>query len=630
MKEQYIDKFLVFVMAILIVFGLFLQVSTMNNTKKLKNDEIKKSQQYASTIARLLQFRIKGGFEETLTKDSHLRDDLNQLLQTFLTKQYRYIFVLQKNREGHYRFLLDGAKDNPEEYQTIFFPKSQLFDAVFTSQKMQIIEQNEGVEEVWLSLVYPIVRNHQTEALLVLDLSKTYGEYLNDFNLPLMHVVWMMQAVLFFSLLLLISVAFRFYSLRKKLLVDTLTSTHTKEYLEEYFFKNNVDDYNAILIDIDEFSRINKTYGYADGNSVIQEFAKVIRDFLSKQSRVIRRGGTEFFIVVPKKEDGFEIAVQKLFDTLKEKKYLLKNEVVNLTVSMSAILIPKGSDSVYDIQRLLDEKLLEIKSRGKNGLRILGSETIKEIKYGNLDYIKEALDEERLLCLYQPIVHTQTQKTIKFEVLARLIDKEDSKKLISPLYFMPALKGTSQYIKMSKLVFREVFDILDKYPDVELSVNLDLDDLFNTSMMQLITKRLYSHRHIANRLTFEILEHRQIQNYEQVAVIFQQLKIYGSKIAIDDFGSGYANYIYLIKLDVDILKIDGSLIQELLHDTERTKIMLKSIKDLAETYGYEVVAEHISSKKIFEIIETLGIEYVQGYYLGVPKPLEVYLSAEKN
>ena len=108
-------------------------------------------------------------------------------------------------------------------------------------------------------------------------------------------------------------------------------------------------------------------------------------------------------------------------------------------------------------------------------------------------------------------------------------------------------------------------------------------------------------------------------------MIFQQLKTFGSKIAIDDFGSGYANYVYLIKLDVDILKIDGKIIQELLDSPERTKVMIDSIKNLANVYQYEVVAEYVSNKEIFEILKELNIEYVQGYYLGEPKPIADYL-----
>jgi len=317
--------------------------------------------------------------------------------------------------------------------------------------------------------------------------------------------------------------------------------------------------------------------------------------------------------------------VKKLFKTLQEKKYLLKNEVFNQTVSMTAMIIPNGNVSIYDVQRILDVKLLEIKSKGKNALGILGLDHFNQMKYGNIDYIKEALEEERLVCIYQPIFNTKTKKIVKYEALVRLIDKENGEQLVPPAHFMNVIKGTSQYIKMSKLVLKEVFMVLHKYPEIEVSVNVDLDDLYNADMMKLITKNLYRYKNIANRLTFEILEHNEISDYEQVALIFQQLKTFGSKIAIDDFGSGYANYVYLIKLDVDILKLDGSLIQELLHHPERTKIMLESIKKLADNYHYEVVAEYVSTQEIYDMVKELKIEYAQGYYLGEPKHIDRYL-----
>ena len=612
-------------MALLIVFVVFLQISTTQSTEKLKNDEIERAGQYASKIAKLIQLRGQNNLEITLTENPELRKHLNESLHAFLTKQYQYIFVLQKDQKGKYRFLLDASEDEAEEYQSIFFPKSELFDEVYSSQTMQIIEQHEGVEEVWLSLVYPIVRENKTEALLVLDLSESYGEHLSDFNSPLMNVVWMMQALLILSIFLLVYLVYSYSKLRKILLFDSLTLTHTKVFLEEFFNRHEVDAYNAILIDMDEFAEINNKYGYTTGDHVIKEFIGTMINVLSVNSKVIRTAGTEFLVIVPKSDSNFEALAKKLFNTLQEKKYLLKNEVFNQTVSMSAMIIPKGNVSINDVQRILDVKLLEIKSKGKNALGLLCDDNCNQIKYGNIDYIKEALEAERLVCLYQPILNTKTKQVIKYEALVRLIDKENEEKLISPAQFMHIIKGTSQYIKMSKLVLNQVFTALHQYPEIEISVNLDLDDLYNADMMKLISKNLYHNKTIANRLTFEILEYNEISDYGQVALIFQQLKTFGSKIAIDDFGSGYANYVYLIKLDVDILKIDGSLIQELIHDPERTKIMLESIKYLAEMYHYEVVAEFVSSKEIYEMVKELEIEYVQGYYLGEPKPLETYL-----
>jgi len=625
MRRQYFDKFIYFLMVLLIIFAVFLHFATVESTEKLKKEEIEKAEQYASKIAQLIQRRTTNNIEVTLTNNPQLREHLNESLQAFLTKQYQYIFVLQKDEKGNYRFLLDGSEEEPEGYKTIFFPKSELFDRVYMTQEMQIIEQHEGVEQVWLSLVFPIVNENKTEALLVLDLSESYGEHLNNFNSPLMTVVWMMQVFLILSLNLLIFLAYRYYKIRKELIIDTLTSVYKKQYLEEFFNKHSVDSYDAMLIDIDEFKEINQKFGHEAGDRIIIEFTKTLLGTLSEDSRVIRIGGTEFLVIIPQLNNNIEALANNVFRTLQEKKYLIENEVISVTVSMTAMRIPEETTSIQNIQRLLDEKLLKVKSKGKNDVAILGIDHIDNVMYSNIDYIKEALEEERLICLYQPICNTKTKEIVKYETLVRLTDKEDPEKLILPVYFMDVIKGTSQYIKMSKLVLQNVFITLQTYKDVEISVNLDLDDLDNGDMMKLITENLYENRAIADRLTFEILEEHEVKDYGKVMFYLQQLKAFGSKVALDDFGSGYASYKYLIRLDIDILKIDGSIIRELQTTPERAKTVLRSIQKLAATFEYELVAEFVADEDIYDMVKELDIQYAQGYYLGKPQPIEVYL-----
>ena len=625
MKSSYSNRLVVLLILLLILFGILLQIEIVKSIDRLKNEELLKSEQYASKISLLIQQRTKGGIESVLSRDEDTRLRLNQTLQAFLTRQYKYIFVLQRNSNGSYRFLLDGSMENPEDYKSLFFPKSKKFDEVYKNQKMQIIQQSEGTEQIWLSLVYPIVENNQTESLLVLDLSEDYAKHLNDFHSPLMVLIWMIQIFLIITIFVLLVLAYRYYILRKNILFDKLTSTHTKVFLEEFFNRNDLSDYNAILIDIDEFTEVNKLYGYETGDSIIKEFAMTILDRLNDESKVIRTSGTEFFIVIPKDIDNFEELSRELFKILSEKRYLIDNKLFAITISMSAIVMPQKASSVQNIQRILDEKILEIKSRGKNDFGIIDTQNISQIQYTNINYIKETLEDGRLVCVYQPIYNTQTKEISKYETLVRLIDRDDRDKLITPFYFMDMIKGTSQYIKMSKLVLHNVFNTLHTYPDIELSVNIDLNDLYNRDMMNLINSNLYENRDVANRLTFEILETQELDDYKKIVALFQQLKAFGSKIALDDFGSGYTNYIYLIRLDIDILKIDGSLIKELHTSKQKALIVLNSIQKLAKKLEFELVAEFVFDESTYNMVKELNIEFSQGYHLGKPEPIEFYV-----
>lgn len=633
MIQGYIDKFIIFLIVLFFGFVVFLQISTTRSTEKLKSEEIAKAEQYVQRIASLIQNKTKNSIKVTLGLDQELRESLNETLNAFLTSQYRYIFLLSREKEGQYRFLLDGTKKDAEEYQNIFFPESKLFDDVYKYGKMQIIEQTNGVEDVWLSFVYPIMREGKTEALLVLELSSKYAKYIKGFNSPLVNVVHLMQWLLGASLFLLLFLAYRYHMFRNQLSVDSMTGAYTKYYMNEFLNKKELDAYHAILIDIDNFKSINQKYQRSGGDIFLSIFSKRIVSQIPKESKLIRTGGTEFLILTPKNiiED-FSIFVYGLYESLRSKPYYIENDKIYIGLSVSAIEIPRETQKIDNILRLLDNKILEIKKSGKNNLGILTNVTLSDVRYTSLDYIKEALDDERFICMYQPIYDAVKNDIVKFEALVRMQDKEsknknqNEKKYILPKYFLHSIRCTSQYIRMSKLVLHEVFKALQKYPTIQISMNLDLDDLDNVEMIELIQGFLETHKHIASRLTFEIIEENEIKNFEKVNKVFRQLRSYGSKIAIDDFGSGYANYTYLSRLDIDILKLDAVLVQNLKHEPLRGRLVLESIIDLADKLGYEVVAEFVSSEEIYTLLKEMGIVYMQGYYLGKPKKLEAYIN----
>jgi len=626
MKLNYITttRGIVFLIVMMTLFVIYMQYMVSENTERLKQEEIQKTEIYAKHIAEWIKQHTEGNVIERLEHDPALREELNQIMETFLTPQYQYIFLLRKDPSGHYRFVLDGSKRDKEEYGTLFFPKSDLFDTVYRNGNVRIVKQKDAVKGVWLSLLYPLQTAGKTEALLVLDLSKGYGNNIENFNSPLSRLILLMQVFLLFVFLTVAYFAYRYYNFRQKILVDPLTGANTKLYMEEFFNRNPVDHFNAILLDIDEFKEINRTFGYTYGDQVLKEFVAFLRTLLPTEASVIRMGGAEFFVVLDKKEP-LEETVEKIFYECRKKCYLEESENVSITLSVSGLDIPEGTVEIQHVLRLLDEALMKIKSRGKNNYTLLNISTYQELKNRDIEYIKKALDEERIVCLYQPIYHARTKQIRKYEALVRLVDEDDNTHLITPDKFLSAIKRTNYYIKMSKLVLRDVFRMLEKYPKSEFSVNLDLDDLYNHDMMHMIIEYLYTHKTLASRLTFEIIEENEIHDYERANFIFKQLREFGSKVAIDDFGSGYSNYNYLIRLDIDTLKIDGSLIRELEHDNLRAKEVIASIKALSDRFGYELIAEYVANEKIYDEVCALGIDFVQGYYLGTPKKIDAYM-----
>jgi len=632
MRQRYLDKFLVFLMLMLIVFAVFLQITTVQSTQNLKNAEIEHSKLYASKMVTLIRLATDENIEKSLNENVSLRAGLNKMLYAFLTEQYKYIFLLHRDNKNKYHFLADASKENPVRYKEYFFPHSKLFDKVYNTGKMELITQNDENDEndeLWVSLVYPILNDKGVESLLVLDLSKEYANYLQTFNASLFKVVSFVQWFLFLSLLLLLFLGYRYYKIRQSLIKDSLTSLHTRYYLNEFFYTNKVDGYDFVLMDIDGFKAINQKYGRSVGDEILTSFSERLNNYLPKNSKIIRLGGSEFFAIIPKKElKNMPIFVQELYNFLQKMLYLVKDQEISLSISMTAIDTPENVKKIENILRLLDEKLLKIKKTGKNRLEVLDNISISDVRYTSMNYIREALEKERFTCLYQPICTTLNKEVVKYEVLVRMCDREDETKLVPPKYFLNTIRGTSQYIKLSKFVLAEVFETLRKYPVIELSMNLDLDDLDNVDMMQLINDYLVKNKSDASRLTFEIVEENEIYDYEKVNTVFSQLRKYGSKIAIDDFGSGYANYTYLTRLDIDIIKLDANFVHDLEDRFKEAKIVISSIKTLAHHLECQVIAEFVHNESVYLMLKEIGVEFVQGYYLGKPKMIKDYLEDE--
>ncbi len=229
--------------------------------------------------------------------------------------------------------------------------------------------------------------------------------------------------------------------------------------------------------------------------------------------------------------------------------------------------------------------------------------------------LKKALENDRIVPYYQAIFNINTNKIEKYEALVRLIDEDGS--IVSPFYFLNIAKKSKQYLKLTKQVIKKSFEYF-KDKDYEFSVNLTLEDIKNKNISSYIIEMLKEYK-IASKVVFEIVESEGIEDFDQINNFLDRARELGCKIAIDDFGSGYSNFEYLIKLNADYIKIDGSLIKDILIDKSNQEIVV-TIIDFAKRQGFKTIAEFVSNEEIFNKVKELGIDYVQGYYISEPNP----------
>ena len=229
------------------------------------------------------------------------------------------------------------------------------------------------------------------------------------------------------------------------------------------------------------------------------------------------------------------------------------------------------------------------------------------------EIVRDAVKESRIVPYFQAIVDNKTSKIVKYECLARLVDKNE--KILSPLLFIPVAKKIKVYKDITKIIIDKAFKTFED-SEFEFNINLSTEDIMNSNVYNFILEKLKTSK-ASKRVTFELLESEALEDFKKVGRFINEVKRYGAKIAIDDFGSGYSNFFYLVKMKADYIKIDGSLIKNI--DVDKQSLMVvETIVEFAKKLGAQTVAEYVHSSVVMDKVKELNIDYSQGFYIDEP------------
>ena len=232
--------------------------------------------------------------------------------------------------------------------------------------------------------------------------------------------------------------------------------------------------------------------------------------------------------------------------------------------------------------------------------------------------VKAAVSEDRFIPFFQPIYNNHTKKIEKYECLIRMVDTDGE--IISPFHFLEISKKAKYYHQLTKLMIDKSMQVFENRAE-EFSINLAGGDIENDEVRAHIMKRLRERPAVAKRMVFELLEDESFDSFDILKSFVSNVKEYGVKIAVDDFGSGYSNFTRLMDFQPDILKLDGSLIKNIDKDDFSMNIV-STMQSFAQKIGLKTVAEFVSSEEVYNCINELGIDYSQGYYFAAPMSLE--------
>jgi c-di-GMP phosphodiesterase len=398
-----------------------------------------------------------------------------------------------------------------------------------------------------------------------------------------------------------------------KLSYDSLT----KLFSRYSFFRDleTLDSPTVILLDIDEFRVINEVYGGDIGSKVLEKFATYLSLHVDAQTCLLYRlSADEFAIIDTSKEieiDKYNVLIQKLFDGLNNLKIKIDEYTISVDITIG---ISTEKENIYETAKIA----LDYAKKNKISF-LMYSKSIDHRKESGLtlqcrDDILAAIEDKRVLAVYQPIVNKEG-KTVKHETLMRLQEAKTLKHML-PSYFLDVAIKTRLYEHLSSTI---VFTALNKLKDSKhtLSMNFTYSDIKNTAFVKKIDAFFLEHAELGKRAVFEITESEAIENYDDVKNFIKKFRQYGVEIAIDDFGSGFSNFEYILEIEPDYLKIDGSLIKDIDTDT-RAHTLVEAIVQFSHKLGIKVIAEYVHSELIFQMLQELDIDEYQGYYFSEP------------
>ncbi|WP_228256190.1 EAL domain-containing protein [Aliarcobacter butzleri] len=398
--------------------------------------------------------------------------------------------------------------------------------------------------------------------------------------------------------------------LKRNLRLDSLTNIGNRYKLIEDVSKS-VNPCISIL-DIVSFSDVNDFFGYKTGDSVLKIVARKIEELLiDKENYKVYRDHSDTFCIVAQNEDRdkFIKNIDEISKTIAKVPIVIKSR--ELYVQLSYVFSFESKENLLETANIIKRY-----SHANKNIIIYDKALELEKDYEKNIFwtlkIKKALDEDKIVPYFQPIYNLKTNKIEKYEALVRLIDGNN---VISPYYFLDISKKSKQYLQLTKTMIQKTFDYFrDK--DFEFSINLTFEDIKSEYISSFIIELLKDYK-IGHRVVFEIVESEEIDNFRKINEFFVTIREYGCKIAIDDFGSGYSNFEYLAKLNVDYIKIDGSLIKDILINKSSQNIV-SMLVNFAKGQKVKTIAEFVSNKDILNKVRELGIDYVQGYYIKEP------------
>lgn len=392
-----------------------------------------------------------------------------------------------------------------------------------------------------------------------------------------------------------------------------------------------------LYLDLDQFKAVNDTCGHKAGDILLKELAQKLDSEVIGKGILGRMGGDEFAVLlVGNNAKQADLMAKELLHKIQMHRFVWENRLFSLGASVGLVTYHPNITSPEQMMSMADSACYVAKEQGRNQIHQYSSDDEHmqryEMELNWLSHINEALETGNFVLYFQEYRSLKEVADGRhYELLVRMQEQDGNVTL--PGSFLPAAERYKLISKIDRWVIDNYFSWLSQNPEHlqtlnRCNINLSGQSLANNDLQIFIKQAFVKYQIPYEKICFEITESMAIVKLDDTLKFMHNFHELGCKFALDDFGIGFSSYEYLKKLPVDLLKIDGSFVKNMLNDPI-DKAMVRSMRDVAHAMGMETVAEYVENSEIMVELGKIGVDYAQGFGVAEPQPITHMQSIEE-
>ncbi len=391
-----------------------------------------------------------------------------------------------------------------------------------------------------------------------------------------------------------------------------------------------------LYLDLDQFKVVNDTCGHLAGDQLLKQIAQLISNHIRSRDTLARLGGDEFSILL---EQCPIFEAEKIANTILEEvtKYTFywENKLFKIGVSIGVVLIDDCTEDVASVLSDADAACYAAKDQGRNRIQVHSKHNdmleLQRSQMSLVSDISDALENSGLRVYFQEISSIDEKTPNRWEALVRMFNQEGE--FLLPSQFLTAAERYGVIKRIDLWVVRHVLNMMSSYFNGSdspiININVSSHTISDNEYLNTVAKTVRELALPFNKLCFELTETAVMYNLVKTKEFIKNARDLGCLVALDDFGTGTSSLAYLKELSVDLVKIDGIFSHSIATD-DVNHIIVQAVTNIAHCRDIAVVAEGLESQEQYQALRNIGVDFIQGYAIGRPIPLEEFVSRSQN